>query len=184
MQQPQPTSAWKYGPVWSFVKIWRDWDLDQSLQVEEPWKTGLNQCQPVQCSFGWFSMVERPVSTSFSLNWLRTGWGLVLWLLTTYVIGYLYYWAWYYDEVIPCSVSGEGESVHHHPLDHCCCHVALSSSAPLHHRPVAVFISCCYCHVASSSPKVAEGEGVMWQWLAGVDVVACDTGLEGNAQRP
>jgi len=64
-------------PVWSFVKIWQDRDWDQSSQVEEPWKTGLNRHQPVQCSFGQFFTVERPVSTSLSLNWLRTGWGLV-----------------------------------------------------------------------------------------------------------
>jgi len=67
------SSAWKSGPVWSFVKIWQDQDWDQSSQVEEPWKTRLNQCQLVQCGFGQFFVVERPVSTSFSLNWLRTG---------------------------------------------------------------------------------------------------------------
>ena len=27
----------------------------------------------VQCGFGQFFVVERPVSTSFSLNWLKTG---------------------------------------------------------------------------------------------------------------
>ena len=72
------TSAWKSGPVRSFVQIWQDWDQDQSSQVEEPQKTGLNRRQPVQCGFGRFFTVERPVSTSLSLNWLRTGWGLVL----------------------------------------------------------------------------------------------------------
>ena len=54
------SGAWKSGPV-------------QSSQVEEPRKTGLNQRQPVQCGFGQFFMVERLVSTSLSLNWLRTG---------------------------------------------------------------------------------------------------------------
>jgi len=58
------SSAWKSGPVWSFVKFWQDWDLDQSSQVNKPQKTGLNRCQPVQCGFRWFSTVERPVSTS------------------------------------------------------------------------------------------------------------------------
>jgi len=117
------SSAWKSGPVQSFVKIWQDQDLEWSSQVEEPWKTRLNWCQAVQCSFGQFSTVERLVSTSFSLNWLRTGWGLVLWLLTMYIIENLYYWAWYYNKVIPCSVLGEGwgESVCCHPLSlpHC-----------------------------------------------------------------
>jgi len=74
-------SAWKSGPVQSFVKIWQDQDRDQSSQVEEPWKTGPNRHQPVQCGFRRFSMVERLVSTSLSLNWLRTGWGLVLEIL-------------------------------------------------------------------------------------------------------
>jgi len=56
-------SAWKSSPVQSFVKFWQDQDLDQSSQVDKPQKTGLNRCQPVQCSFHWFSTVERPVST-------------------------------------------------------------------------------------------------------------------------
>jgi len=55
------TSAWKSGPVQSFVKIWQDWDWDQSSQVEEPQKNRLNRHQLVQCGFGQFFTVERPV---------------------------------------------------------------------------------------------------------------------------
>jgi len=39
-------SAWKSGPVWSFVQIWQDQDQDQSSQVKEPQKldwTNINQ---------------------------------------------------------------------------------------------------------------------------------------------
>ena len=75
------TSAWKSGPVQFFIQISKDRDQDQSSQVERPWKTGLNQHQPVQCGFSQFLMVLRLVLTSYSLNQLTTGLGPVLELL-------------------------------------------------------------------------------------------------------
>ena len=50
---------------------------------------------------------------------------------------------------------------------------------------MAVVISCCHCCVTLSSPEVAEGEGVTWQWLVGVtmatgQVVAIKKGKRGG----
>src|SRR5271168_4095923 len=81
-------SAWKSGPVRFFVQILKDRDQDRSSQVERPRKTGLNRHQPVQCGFSRFFTVLRPVSTSFSLNWLITGLGPVLELLTVTIEKY------------------------------------------------------------------------------------------------
>ena len=125
-------------PVQSFVKIWQDWDLDWSSQVEEPWKTGLTWCQLVQCGFGQFSTVERPVSTSFSLNLLRTSlvatdnicnWVSIL-LSLVLQQGYPSF------SFREGGVRGGGERVHRHPLSlphHIviiCPSPSLSSSAP------------------------------------------------------
>jgi len=138
------------------------------------WRTSKNWTEPTSTSSVWFWLVFYSWKTS--LNWLRTGlvatdnvcnWVSIL-LSLVLQQGYPSF-----------SFRGGGESVCHHPLSlphhvviiHCHCHIMLSSSAPLHHRPVAVFISCCYCCVTSSLPKVAEGKGVMWQWLAEVDVI-------------
>ena len=51
-------SAWKFSPVWSCVHIWKDWDRDQSLWIEKPQKTRLNQCELVQC--GLLTVDDRP----------------------------------------------------------------------------------------------------------------------------
>jgi len=52
----------------------------------------------------------------------------------------------------------------------------------IHPSPLS---SCGCCHELLSLPKVAEGEGVMWQWLAGVImatgwVVAIEKGKRGG----
>jgi len=143
-------SAWKSSLLSNFDKTRTCTGPHKLKNLKKLDWTDVNWFSAVLVGFLWLKDRSQPVSVS-------TGWGLVLWLLTTYIIENLYYWAWYYNEVIPCSVSGEGwgESVHHHPLSlpHCIVIIhpspLFSSSAPLHHHPVAIFI-CCYCHVASS----------------------------------
>src|SRR6266567_6264473 len=57
-------SAWKSGPVRSFVHIWQDRDRDQSPAVERPRETGLNRHEPVQSGLIRFFTVDGPVWTS------------------------------------------------------------------------------------------------------------------------
>jgi len=49
----------------------------------------------------------------------------------------------------------------------CCGHLSLPPHCVIIIHPSPP-LSCGCCHELLSSPKVAEGEGVMWQWLAGV----------------
>jgi len=74
---------------------------------------------------------------------------------------------------------GRGEHLHVHVVVHCClshsshcpwfvnCHCGYLLSLPCH--VIIVHLSpsslCGHHQVLSSMPRVAEGEGVMWQWV-------------------
>jgi len=70
---------------------------------------------------------------------------------------------------------GGGEHLHILVVVHCCPSHSLHRPRSLivivdihHHCHIASSLSRDCCQVLSSMPKVAEGEGVIWQWLVGV----------------
>ncbi|KAF8175341.1 hypothetical protein BJ912DRAFT_1075322 [Pholiota molesta] len=67
------TSVCRSGPVRSFAHIWQDRDRDRSRAVSRLQKTDKNRHRPVYIGLWRFSNRQKPVSTSPSKDWLRTG---------------------------------------------------------------------------------------------------------------
>jgi len=91
--------------------------------------TNVNWFSAVLVGFLWLKDWSQPVSVS-------TGWGLVLWWLTMYIIENLYYWAWYYNKVIPHSVSGEGGGVG----GECLLSSTVTAMSHCHHLPLSIIV--------------------------------------------